>query len=99
MDGRGGGAGAGLLLPAGRDRPSLFWPGGEVSLGELPHWIAQAFAPGQFGLPVFASLILVALPLIFLGGLAVYRTARAVAADAGFLCGDAGLFGVVALVP
>jgi tetratricopeptide (TPR) repeat protein len=46
---------------------------GKVSLGDLPHWVAQAFAPGQYGLPIFANLLLVALPLIFLVALAVYR--------------------------
>jgi tetratricopeptide (TPR) repeat protein len=51
-----------------------FGRGGAMSLGSLPHWVAQAFAPGQYGLPVFAGLILVALPLIFLAGLAGYRT-------------------------
>ncbi len=48
--------------------------GGEVPLTELPHWVAQAFAPGQYGLPVYACLILMALPAIFLVALAVYRT-------------------------
>ena len=47
---------------------------GEVSLGDLPHWVAQSFAPGQYGLPIYANLILVALPVVFLAALAVYRT-------------------------
>jgi tetratricopeptide (TPR) repeat protein len=47
---------------------------GEASLGQLPHWVAQAFAPGQYALPVFANLILLALPAVFLVALAVYRT-------------------------
>jgi tetratricopeptide (TPR) repeat protein len=46
---------------------------GEVPLRELPHWVAQAFAPGQYGLPIYADLILLALPVIFLGALAIYR--------------------------
>jgi tetratricopeptide (TPR) repeat protein len=50
-----------------------FGQAGEVSLGDLPHWVAQAFAPGQYGLPIYAGLILVALPVIFLGALAVCR--------------------------
>jgi tetratricopeptide (TPR) repeat protein len=50
-----------------------FGPAGRVSLAELPHWIAQAFAKDQYGLPVFANLILVAVPIIFLIALAVYR--------------------------
>ncbi|MGA2557797.1 MAG: hypothetical protein ABSG04_16125, partial [Verrucomicrobiota bacterium] len=48
--------------------------GSSASLGQLPRWVAQAFAPGQYGLPVFANLILLALPAIFLVALAVYRT-------------------------
>ena len=51
-----------------------FGVAGEVSLGDLPHWIAQSFAPGQYGLPIYANLLLVALPLVFLAALAVYRT-------------------------
>ena len=47
---------------------------GEANLEDLPHWVAQAFAPGQYGLPIFAGLILMALPVIFLAALAVYRT-------------------------
>ncbi len=47
---------------------------GGASLGQLPHWVAQAFAPGQYGLPVHANLILLALPALFLAALAVYRT-------------------------
>jgi len=47
---------------------------GEVSFSELPGRVAQAFAPGQYGLPVYAGLILLALPVIFLAALAIYRT-------------------------
>jgi len=47
--------------------------GGEVTPFSLPHWIARAFAPGQYGLPIFANLLLVALPLIFLAALAFSR--------------------------
>jgi len=46
---------------------------GEPSLSQLPYWLGQAFEPGQYGMPIFANLILIALPLIFLGALAVYR--------------------------
>ena len=46
---------------------------GQARLADLPHWVAQAFAPGQYGLPIFACLILMALPLIFLAALAVWR--------------------------
>ena len=59
-----------LLAVTGRH---YFGLAGEVGLGELPHWVAQAFAPGQYGLPIFANLLLVALPVVFLGALAAYR--------------------------
>jgi tetratricopeptide (TPR) repeat protein len=59
-----------LLETTGRH---YFGRAGEVGLGELPHWVAQAFAPGQYGLPIFANLLLVALALLFLGALAVCR--------------------------
>ncbi|HEY3853446.1 MAG TPA: DUF2723 domain-containing protein [Verrucomicrobiae bacterium] len=42
---------------------------GEVSVGSLPHWVAQAFAPNQYGLPVIAALMLVVMTIVF--GLAV----------------------------
>jgi len=48
-------------------------PNGQFGFFDIPHWVAQAFAKNQFGLPVFANLILIALPLIFLIALLVYR--------------------------
>jgi thioredoxin-like negative regulator of GroEL len=50
-----------------------FGPAGQVSISELPHWIAQAFAKDQYGLPVFANLILLAVPIIFFIALLAYR--------------------------
>ena len=50
-----------------------FGPAGEIQLSELPHWVAQAFAKDQYGLPVFANLILLAVPIIFIIALLVYR--------------------------
>ena len=50
-----------------------FGPAGVVSLSELPHWIAQAFAPNQYGLPIYANLLLVAIALAFVLALVVYR--------------------------
>jgi hypothetical protein len=50
-----------------------FGPGGGVKLSDLPHWIVQAFAKDQYGLPVFANLILVAMPVIFICALLAYR--------------------------
>jgi thioredoxin-like negative regulator of GroEL len=50
-----------------------FGPAGQISLSELPHWIKQAFDKDQYGLPVFANLILVAVPIIFICALLAYR--------------------------
>ncbi len=50
-----------------------FGPAGEVGISELPHYIAKAFEKDQYGLPVFANLILLAVPIIFLVALFVYR--------------------------
>ena len=50
-----------------------FGPGGSISLFELPHWVAQAFTKDQYGLPIFANLILVATAVIFILALLVYR--------------------------
>jgi tetratricopeptide (TPR) repeat protein len=50
-----------------------FGRAGGVSLSEWPHWIIQAFAPKQFGLPVFGNLVLVFVPLVFVCALVVYR--------------------------
>jgi len=60
----------GLWSDTGRH---YFGPAGEINLGELPHWIAQAFAPNQYGLPVYASLLLVAIALGFVVALVLYR--------------------------
>jgi Flp pilus assembly protein TadD len=46
---------------------------GSVTWGELPHWVAQAFAKDQYGLPIFANLILVAGTIIFIVAVALYR--------------------------
>ena len=51
-----------------------FGPGGQTPISQLPHWIAQAFAKDQYGSPVFANLILVALPIVFAGALLTYRS-------------------------
>ncbi|HAO77938.1 MAG TPA: DUF2723 domain-containing protein, partial [Verrucomicrobia subdivision 3 bacterium] len=50
-----------------------FGPAGQISLSQLPHYIAQAFDKDQYGLPVFANLILVAIPLVFIVALLAYR--------------------------
>jgi tetratricopeptide (TPR) repeat protein len=46
---------------------------GEILHSDLPRKIIQAFAPDQYGLPVFANLILLAIPVILLGALLAYR--------------------------
>jgi len=46
---------------------------GEVSLFDLPHYLIQSFAKYQYGSPVYANLILVAMTLIFFVALLVYR--------------------------
>jgi hypothetical protein len=46
---------------------------GQMSLSSLPHWIAQAFAPGQYGSAVIASLMLVGMTLAFLISLFIYN--------------------------
>ena len=48
-------------------------PDGQFGFSEIFHWIGQAFAKDQYGLPVFSSLILISLPVIFLLALLVYR--------------------------
>jgi tetratricopeptide (TPR) repeat protein len=50
-----------------------FGPAGQVSLTDLPHYIAKAFEKDQFGLPVFANLILLAVPIILICALLAYR--------------------------
>jgi tetratricopeptide (TPR) repeat protein len=51
-------------------------PGGEVTfslLSQLPHLVAQAFDKDRYGLPIFANLILVAMPITFILALLIYR--------------------------
>ena len=50
-----------------------FGPGGQFGITDLFHWIGQAFAKDQYGLPVFANLILIGLPIVFIVSLFVYR--------------------------
>lgn len=61
----------GLYETVGR---TFFGLAGEPeSFAELPHWIARAFAPHQYGLPVYGGLLLVAIPLAFVVALVFYR--------------------------
>jgi thioredoxin-like negative regulator of GroEL len=50
-----------------------FGPAGVINLSELPHWIARAFAPNQYGLPIYANLLLVGIAVAFVIALIVYR--------------------------
>ncbi len=50
-----------------------FGPAGEITLSQLPHYIALAFDKDQYGLPVFANLILLAIPVCIIVALLVYR--------------------------
>ena len=52
----------------------FFGPAGEVSLSQLPHYIILAFEKDQYGLPVFANLILIGIPVVLLGALLMYRS-------------------------
>jgi Flp pilus assembly protein TadD len=45
----------------------------DIPWGDLPHWIGQAFNNGQYGLPIFANLILVASTIAFIVALLIYR--------------------------
>jgi tetratricopeptide (TPR) repeat protein len=46
---------------------------GSVKWSELGHWVGQAFAPAQYGLPIIANLILLGITLAFIIGLVLYR--------------------------
>jgi thioredoxin-like negative regulator of GroEL len=50
-----------------------FGPAGVIGVSELPRWIARAFAPNQYGLPIYANLLLLAIALAFVLALVVYR--------------------------
>jgi tetratricopeptide (TPR) repeat protein len=59
-----------LLDATGRH---YFGPAGQIGLSELPRWIGRAFAPNQYGLPIYAHLLLVAIALAFVCALIVYH--------------------------
>jgi tetratricopeptide (TPR) repeat protein len=59
-----------LLVATGK---LYFGPAGQISFTELPHYIAKAFDKDQYALPVFANLILLAVPIILICALLVYR--------------------------
>jgi tetratricopeptide (TPR) repeat protein len=65
-----------LLDSAGK---LYYGPAGQINLSELPHHILLAFDKDQYGLPIFANLLLLAIPLILIGALVVYRSRGPVA--------------------
>ncbi len=48
-------------------------PAGNITFSQLPHYISLAFGKDQYGLPVFANLILLAIPTLLMCSLLVYR--------------------------
>jgi tetratricopeptide (TPR) repeat protein len=48
-------------------------PAGSISLSDLPHHIRRAFDPDQYALPIFANLILLAIPLCLIAAFLLYR--------------------------
>jgi len=50
-----------------------FGPAGEIGFADLPHWLARAFAPNQYGLPIFAHLLLLVSALGILATVTIYR--------------------------
>jgi len=56
-----------------------FGPAGQIDLFDLPHWTARAFDTNQYGLPIFANLLLLVLTLAFLTTLLLYRRSSPVA--------------------
>ena len=63
-----------------------FGPDGQFGFWDIPHLIGQAFVKNQYGLPVFANLILMAMPLVFLVSLVVYRKRGPVAIVLALFC-------------
>jgi tetratricopeptide (TPR) repeat protein/uncharacterized membrane protein YphA (DoxX/SURF4 family) len=63
-----------------------YGPDGQFGFWDIPHLIAHAFAKYQYGLPVFANLILIAMPVIFLIALVVYRKRGPVAIVLALFC-------------
>ncbi len=61
-------------------------PDGQFGFWEIPHLIVQAFAKYQYGLPVFANLILIAMPVMFLIALTLYKKRGPVAIVLALFC-------------
>jgi hypothetical protein len=52
---------------------AFFGRGGHMPVGEWGKWLAQAFAKDQFGLSVYAGLLMVGIAALFVFALVVYR--------------------------
>ena len=50
-----------------------YGPAGEISLWQVPHHVMMAFAKDQYAFPVFANLILLAIPLCLIVATLIYR--------------------------
>jgi tetratricopeptide (TPR) repeat protein len=50
-----------------------FGPNGQFGISQIPHSIMKAFEADQYGVPVFAGLILLAIPVVFVLALLAYR--------------------------
>ncbi len=63
-----------------------YGPNGQFGFWDIPHLIVQAFARYQYGMPVFAHLFLLAMPVLFLLALIVYRKRGPVAIVLALFC-------------
>ena len=63
-----------------------FGPDGQFGLTDIPHLIAHAFAPNHYGSAVIASLILIAMPVLFLVALGAYKNRGPVAITLALFC-------------
>jgi len=50
-----------------------YGPAGEIDVAQIPHHIAMAFDKNQYALPIFANLILLAIPICLIAAFVVYR--------------------------
>jgi tetratricopeptide (TPR) repeat protein len=71
----GGGVAVILALLCLKDATGKLYFGmdGDVSLSDMPKYIVQAFGKYQYGSPVYANLILLAMTIVFVLAMLVYR--------------------------
>lgn len=70
-----------------RDTGTLFLgPAGKVGLLELPGYVAKAFHPHQYNLPILADLLLILIPLGFVLAAVAYRSRGPVLILLGLYC-------------